>query len=260
MHNLTRKVTIGVLTALLMVPAGSLGHITASAASKTKVLKVSKLKKTSYLVSSGYLYTSDKLTKKAHNARNYLHTTFYAYDAATVRKSNGKKAVYYYIKNKSGSVKGWIWHGNLVKPKSYKQQQSDINAMIKIIQGMSQPVKDSTLILFNHMDVKHPYNTNYDRTRNLSHIVFQARIKSSYGTDNSVNNADANGIIKMYQLFKGRFSANDNALLTKYYNNYDDVMNNKALQANGNQFRMARYDALSNIADYLSTFLDSYDG
>lgn len=93
----------------------------ATAQASVKSVKYTNIKDTKVHVSTGYMYTSAKLTRKAHNAKNYKYTTFTRTEQATVKKSNGKTAVYQYIK--AGSVKGWIWHSYIksgVAPKSVK--------------------------------------------------------------------------------------------------------------------------------------------
>ncbi len=95
--------------------------ITAQAKSKsTKVVKVSykKLSQKAYHAKAGILYTTSKLTKVGHYAVHYKNTTFYTYDQGTVKRANGKKAIYYYVKSSNGKVKGWIWHGYLTKGKA----------------------------------------------------------------------------------------------------------------------------------------------
>lgn len=83
----------------------------------TKVVKATykKLSKKAYHVTTGTFYSTSKLTKANHYAKNYKHTTFYTYNQATVTRANGKKAVYYYVKSSNGKVKGWIWHSSLKK-------------------------------------------------------------------------------------------------------------------------------------------------
>ncbi|MCY9807372.1 hypothetical protein OXT66_07475 [Lentilactobacillus senioris] len=69
------------------------------------------------------MYTNLKLNKVAHNTKNYKTTPFYVKKEATVKLSNGKKVVEQYIqsKTKSGSIKGWIYKGNVKKyfPQTY---------------------------------------------------------------------------------------------------------------------------------------------
>lgn len=114
----------GVALGTAYQPAGS--AITAQAKSKsTKVVKVSykNLTKKAYHVTSGTFYTTSHLTKVAHYGTHYKSTTFYTYKQGTVKRANGKTAVYYYVKSSNGQVKGWIWHSSL-KPGAAKKAAS----------------------------------------------------------------------------------------------------------------------------------------
>ncbi|ANZ60475.1 DUF4430 domain-containing protein [Secundilactobacillus paracollinoides] len=94
---------------------------TAQAKTKsTKVVKVTykKLAKKAYHVTKGTFYSTSKLTKANHYAVHYKNTTFYTSEQGTVKRANGKKAIYYYVKSSNGKVKGWIWHSYLIKGKA----------------------------------------------------------------------------------------------------------------------------------------------
>lgn len=109
------------LLVLTLAVGGLVGSVT-TAVAKTKaatVLKTTKVKSTAYHAIRGTIYSSAKLTKVTHHAKNYPHTTFYITKHATVRKANHKKAVYYYIGK--GKAKGWIWHGYLTAGKAPKK-------------------------------------------------------------------------------------------------------------------------------------------
>lgn len=82
-------------------------------AAKVKVLSTKKVSSGTYHPKSGYFYKTTSLSKKAYKAANHKKEYVYPSKKATIRKKNGKKAVYYYVSNKKGSIKGWIWHGNL---------------------------------------------------------------------------------------------------------------------------------------------------
>lgn len=88
---------------------------TASAKRQVKVVKTTKLTGADYHVSGGYLYSSVKLTKRVHSAKNYQRTLFFSNRRVTVRKSNGHQANYQYIFSRNGRIHGWIWTGNLKK-------------------------------------------------------------------------------------------------------------------------------------------------
>jgi len=61
----------------------------------------------------GLIYTTRSLKHWNHKGANYKKTAWTTNQSVTVKKSNGKTAVYYYIKNKKNGIKGWIWRGYL---------------------------------------------------------------------------------------------------------------------------------------------------
>lgn len=66
--------------------------------------------------------TAGAIYNKAHNRKlatmkGYPNTTWYVTQKATLKHGNSK-GIYYYVANKSGAVKGWIWHGYLKKGKA----------------------------------------------------------------------------------------------------------------------------------------------
>ncbi|EHO47581.1 hypothetical protein [Lentilactobacillus kisonensis] len=60
-----------------------------------------------------YLWNAH-LTRKLHHLTNYPHTTWYATKA--FKMTNGQKTgLFYYVKNSTGNVKGYVWQGYLSK-------------------------------------------------------------------------------------------------------------------------------------------------
>ncbi|WP_367295034.1 hypothetical protein [Levilactobacillus yonginensis] len=102
----------------------SSGVIVAQASKKNKVLRYKKLAKKAVHVSKGNMYSSARLSKISHKAKNYKHTTFYRTKQAKVVKTNKKTAVYNYIKSSNGKTKGWIWHGYVKNGKAPKAKAS----------------------------------------------------------------------------------------------------------------------------------------
>lgn len=208
-----------------------------------KVLKTSALKKRAYHINAGYLYKNAKLTKKVKSSRHLLKTTLYTYKSAHVKKANGKKAVYYYVKNKSGSVKGWAWRGNLQKTRSYAQQKKDIKASLSIVRTMSQGMQNSLLDDFDDVTPKDAY---YGLGSVLNSVFLDY-----YDSDK----ADRQAAGKFYRLFQGRFSSTTNAKLAALYASYNDAENGvessddtyDAAYAAGNLF-----DALADAVSSLS--------
>ena len=228
-----------VLVAVLAVATlGVTAEVTTPAQAATKVLQTKKMKKAAYKISNGYFYRNTKLTKRTHKASKYAKVNFYTYKSAKIRKSNGKKVTYYYVKNKSGKVKGWVWRGNLVKQPTYTRQKKDIAAMKRIVQGMSPDVQSDALGLFAHMNYKVAYHDGASE-RDLSHVIFQMEMGADYD-----NSTDIQGIIKTYKLFKGRYGSYKAQILNDY-NDLDDVLKGRS--------DAQLYDVAETLIDDVST-------
>lgn len=111
---------VSALSVALFV-GGTVTTIDASAkAVKTKGFRVVKITKNTHYTKTPYTKKSPKKGVTLYSSR-YLtkHTTskktkmFYSTQSVRVVKSTGKTATYRYVKNAKGSVKGWIWTGNL---------------------------------------------------------------------------------------------------------------------------------------------------
>lgn len=172
-----------------------------------KVLSSRTLSTKPYHAVSGYLYTSTSLTKKAHNADNYPFTIFYTYKSDTVRKANGNKAVYYYVKNGNGKVKGWIWRGHLVRVVDTQKQLSQINQLVDLIDSTSTKTHDQIMALLtavnsnttlptlinNLIDLQNKINNSSDIAK-LNQIIvmlqnnFSTSVNNLYNTVQALNN------------------------------------------------------------------------
>lgn len=226
-------VTFGVATGASSTISNS---SVASAKGRTaKVLKSSGIKKTAYNANGGYIFTTAKLTKKAHNASSYLRTTFYATKSATVRKTNGNTAVYYYVKNSNGRVKGWIWKGNLSKKPSYTKQKADIKAMLQIVRTTTSDAQNDLLQDFSGITPAHAYDYLSPVIRDMQYI--------SDGTGN------IECVGAAYQLFAGRFNSTTNAKLSALYGAYTQA------EQSGNRDNWS--DAANNLASQLSEAVDN---
>lgn len=230
--------TVGtVVLGTLAIAAGQPG--TAQAKTKAHVIKTRTMKRAAYKVNKGYLYKSTSLTKKAASAAKHPKMTFYSYKSATIKKQNGKKAVFYYLKNKSGAVKGWIWRGDVTKQPTYAQQKKNITAVRTIIHGMSQDVQDRTLGYFAHMNYKVAYHDGASG-RDLSHVI---DIISE--TARASHPEDVKGTQKLYNLFKNQIDKEYyNEYLKNYWNNFDDA-------------RAGRSNAPVNLLDGMGILLEA---
>lgn len=185
--------------------------ISSPASAKTKsatVLSTRTLSVTPYHAVSGYLYSNSGLTKKAHNADNYPLTTFYTYRSNTVRRSNGNKAVYYYVKNGNGKVKGWIWRGHLVRIVNTQKQLQQFNDLIGLIDSTTtnthnqivsllQAVNSNTTIpdLINSLTNLQNSLTNNSDIAKLKEIITIFQNDLSAGVNNLYNLAQALHIV-----------------------------------------------------------------
>ncbi len=89
---------------------------TPSSAATTKILSSKMMISLPYKAAtkaSAYVYNSAELTSKAFNLQSHPKTTFYVTKEDVVQRPSGSHAIYYYIKNSTGTLKGYVWHGFL---------------------------------------------------------------------------------------------------------------------------------------------------
>ncbi|MBV0930157.1 hypothetical protein KTE19_05435 [Lentilactobacillus sp. IMAU92037] len=236
----SKFIMVGLAVVIFGVATGtnstiSNSDVVSAKARTVKVLRSSGMSKTAYNANGGSIFTTAKLTKKAHNASSYLRTTFYATKSATVRKSNGNTAVYYYIKSSNGRVKGWIWKGNLSKKPSYTKQKADIKAMLQIVRTTTSDAQNELLADFDGITPAQAYDS-------LSTVINDMK----YIPDGS-GNIECVGAA--YQLFAGRFNSTTNAKLSALYGAYT--------QAEQSGDRDNWSDAANNLADQLAEAVEN---
>ncbi|WP_024746727.1 D-alanyl-D-alanine carboxypeptidase family protein [Levilactobacillus namurensis] len=102
------------LLVTLMVGLG-VGQATTAQAAAYQTVTSKTITKTAYHKKSkmGALYNQTH-TRKVVNLSAHPNTTWYATKQATLKHANSK-GIYLYVANKSGSIKGWVWHGYLKK-------------------------------------------------------------------------------------------------------------------------------------------------
>lgn len=172
-----------------------------------KVVKHEKIKRTSYHANGGILYTSTTLTKKSAKQVKNVKTTLFASKSARIKKNNGKQATYYFVKNKRGDVKGWLWKGNLNRTKNLAQRASDLRRFkvaywAKGRHGDMDDLPDEAL---RNMPLSHVYNISYHDNK--------AGMPSLLRRFYAWNPREAQGSLMAYAIFKGRFDAKTNAKL-----------------------------------------------
>lgn len=186
----------------------------ASAKSKSaKILSSRTLTKKPYHAVSGYLYTSAHLTKKAHNADNYPFTVFYTYKSDTVRKANGNKAVYYYVRNSNGKVKGWIWRGHLVRVVDTQKQLSQLNQLVDLIDSTSTKTQDQieSLLKSVNNDATLPTLIN-NLTELQNHLTNNSDIAKVGQIISLIQSDVSNGINFFYNTTQTLHSVNSNLM------------------------------------------------
>ncbi|WP_395320865.1 hypothetical protein [Levilactobacillus parabrevis] len=139
---------------------GTVTTVDASAkAVKTKGFRVTKITKNTHYKKSAYtkkspksvtLYSSRYLTKHTTSKNT---KTFYSTQSVRVKKSTGKTATYRYVKNAKGSVKGWIWTGNL-KGKQGKVTKVSNKTVIAPTTNVKVARKTTTTALSNPTNSK----------------------------------------------------------------------------------------------------------
>ncbi|MFC6206891.1 hypothetical protein [Levilactobacillus tongjiangensis] len=148
------KVNKLIVSALTILSVSTMGLATVAsnadtALAKTKAAKI--VKTTTYKakhkvhVTKGNLYSTAKLTKVSHKAKNYKRTTFYRIKKAKVVKSNKKKAVYNYVKSTNGKTKGWIWHSYVKNGKAPKAKAKSLKTK-RNAQGLKKGTANKTAI------------------------------------------------------------------------------------------------------------------
>lgn len=150
-------------------------NTTTQAAAKStaaKVIRVNQQPKTAYQATNGIIYQNSTLTQKAHNAKNYPQTIFYSSKQITVQKANGKKAIYYYIVNKSNTVKGYIWHGYLTKTQVAMSQKS----LIKLINAAPDMNPDESIRELKPINYE-VHEAEFDLAYNVFHFSPTAMFK-----------------------------------------------------------------------------------
>ncbi|KRM08798.1 D-alanyl-D-alanine carboxypeptidase [Lentilactobacillus farraginis] len=160
----------------------------ASTSAAAVVTSTTTLTKAPYRAVSGYIYSSAALTKKIHNADHYPLTTFYATRSATITRSNGNKAVYYYIKNGNNKIRGWIWRGYLVRIINIQKQKAAINRLVSTIDSLTTANKTNITTLLKKIHKADPLTTLLKDIQSLSATI--------------TNHSDLKKIATIYRLLK----------------------------------------------------------
>jgi len=129
---LTGSFGIGMISSVVPNMNSNSTDVAQAKTTSARVISSKKLAKHAVHAAKGHIYSSTRLTKTTHYAKNYKHTTFYRTKQAKVVKANGKKSIYQYIKTSNGKVRGWIWHGYLKNGKAPKKSVTSDSAAFNV--------------------------------------------------------------------------------------------------------------------------------
>ena len=119
--TLNKHLTLLIATGSLLTAAIVSMQIPTTLDAKVKITTNQSYKKTSFLINSNrnaYVWNA-KYNQKLHNLKNYPRTNFYSTKRVTIR-TNHYFGSYYYIHNANNKIKGYVWHGFLIKGTYYK--------------------------------------------------------------------------------------------------------------------------------------------
>lgn len=200
----------------LALVAPSLTTTADASSKKVKVISTTKVAKKAYHGKKGYIYSSAKLTKKKYNMKKYKYTTWYRSKKAKIKKS-GKKSSLTYIT--AGKKKGWIYSKYLTAGKApinkKKIMKNDLTAYNRAIMSASSELQG------------HAVNSNGDyETMGYGLTGYW------YHEENAAK--DKVAVLKVYKIFKGRFSKSQNknlAAMAKDLSNFHITKANQELGA-----------------------------
>lgn len=201
MKKLFKASLIAALSFVLVAPSLT---TPANAKSKVKVISTSKVAHKTYHGKKGNIYSSAKLTHRKYKMSKYRYTTWTATKKAVI-KNHGKKATLAYIK--SGKKAGWIYKKYLTAGKApFNKQKRLNNTYTAYMKALMQASADHQITPNG--------STYYDISRSISSSFGYG----AYDYDNisdAVRNAtkDKNALVKVYAVFKNRFSGSQRSNL-----------------------------------------------
>ncbi|WP_203640330.1 hypothetical protein [Levilactobacillus andaensis] len=193
MKKFVKASVLATLSLALVVPAAT---TSASAKSRVKVISTTSVASQAYHGKKGNIYTSAKLSKRHYVMKHYKYTTWYVTKQAVI-KNNGKKGTLAYIK--AGNKSGWIYKKYLTAGKApvnkAKMIANDSVSFSRAMMSASSGLQDHSI-------------GTYDSYEDLGG---QLMSPYSYGSGADENKMDRTALLKVYNLFKGRFSKSQNA-------------------------------------------------
>lgn len=185
-----------IITALSFVLVAPSLTTPASAKSKVKVISTSKVAHKTYHGKHGNIYSSAKLTHRKYKMSKYRYTTWTATKKAVI-KNHGKKATLAYIK--SGKKAGWIYKKYLTAGKApfnkQKRLYSTYSAYMKALMQASA----------NQQYYKPNRDDGYG---SMADSISGNFVGNQYSDRDQRKDAikDKNALVKIYGVFKNRFS------------------------------------------------------
>jgi len=218
MNKLIKGAVAGALVAGVNLAFLTVDSSTAMAkTTAAKVISSKKIHRTAYYPNGGTLYTSKKLTTKSAKSFKVVKTALYATKSAKLKRATGKKVTYYYVKNKRGSVKGWIGWGYLSKTKNLAQRRSDMRGVQAAVRWLPKVKPTKGMTTYDRRDdenrlfkVMKPANA-YKSAVWYPGLGLPDAIAYMYATKPKESRA----ILEAYNVFKGRFDKKTNAKLAK---------------------------------------------
>lgn len=192
---------------------------TANAASKTKVISVTKVARQAYHGKKGNVYKTAKLSKVAYRLNKTKSTTWYVTKQAVVKK-HGKKVQVKYVQNKAKTKKGWVYSSNLKAGKA-NNFNNDSTAVGRYVSTGSVNLQDVYYSTSTYSNMGSAIGSTWDYV--------------SYGAPDKLKDVvkDQKALVNLYRsTFKNRFSKTQNTLLNATANELAAVKateGNKAL-------------------------------
>ncbi|KRK94133.1 hypothetical protein FD25_GL000953 [Levilactobacillus acidifarinae DSM 19394] len=175
---------------------------TANAASKTKVISVTKVARQAYHGKKGNVYKTAKLSKVAYRLNKTKSTTWYVTKQAVVKK-HGKKVQVKYVQNKAKTKKGWVYSSNLKAGKA-NNFNNDSTAVGRYVSTGS-------------VTLQRAYNSANGTYGNLGFSIGSAWNYDGYANPDKLKDVikDQKALVNLYRsTFKNRFSKTQNTLLS----------------------------------------------
>ncbi|MFC6290579.1 hypothetical protein [Levilactobacillus angrenensis] len=217
MKKLFKASLIAALSFVLVAPSLT---TPASAKSKVKVISTSKVAHKTYHGKHGNIYSSAKLTHRKYKMSKYRYTTWTATKKAVI-KNHGKKATLAYIK--SGKKAGWIYKKYLTAGKApFNKQKRLYNTYSAYMKALMQASAGSQRTPNRDDGYEGMADSISDNFGNVYYDYSDSDVQKDA-------TKDKNALVKIYGVFKNRFSGSrrsDMDAMAKELDNMQVTMDN----------------------------------